>query len=302
MIRRGVVLFGTVMSGLGVSGVASGDSRGEVFPVLPLEGEITVDGDLADWRGVGPGRVLELSDSDWKPDEESPSGESDKETERSVRIWAGHRDGRFHLAAQWADETRNAIYKPWKFNRERYVRSSTIDDMFVARWQVGESSFPACMLSNAIYRTDVWRWSAGRSNLARMADDMTHHFSSRPFDQPAREYAGNRGLVYFLNVSDAGFPGWQSVPQPKAGGGDVVPSVAREGAPSGSRADVEAVGVWKDGVWSLEMSRKLVTGDPEDVAFAPGGESVGQFAVFYAGYRLRKFITRPVVLRFMTGG
>ena len=39
------------------------------------------------------------------------------------------------------------------------------------------------------------------------------------------------------------------------------------GKPSGSRADVRAKGVWKDGYWTLEFSRKLVTGYPDDVQF-----------------------------------
>jgi hypothetical protein len=52
--------------------------------------------------------------------------------------------------------------------------------------------------------------------------------------------------------------GWQA--------GDVLPGrlVSRTGA-QGSAADNSAVkGVWKDGVWTVEFTRKLDTGHPED--------------------------------------
>ena len=52
--------------------------------------------------------------------------------------------------------------------------------------------------------------------------------------------------------------------------GDTVPSMIVE-AFTGSRADVESKGVWKDGVWTIEIKRKLVTtGDKakeQDVQF-----------------------------------
>ncbi|MFQ5900556.1 MAG: HD domain-containing phosphohydrolase [Thermodesulfobacteriota bacterium] len=37
--------------------------------------------------------------------------------------------------------------------------------------------------------------------------------------------------------------------------------------PTGSRGDIDAKGVWKDGKWSLEIKRRLVTGHNDDVQF-----------------------------------
>jgi PAS domain S-box-containing protein len=37
--------------------------------------------------------------------------------------------------------------------------------------------------------------------------------------------------------------------------------------PIGSRGDIDAVGMWKDGFWNLEFSRRLVTGNADDVQF-----------------------------------
>ncbi|MEO5334462.1 MAG: ethylbenzene dehydrogenase-related protein, partial [Magnetococcus sp. YQC-5] len=279
---------------------ASGEAEThyETFQVMPLDTPITVDGAIEDWGAQGheQGRQVSLTNSDWEESEQE-SVDSTSSLEKHVRIWTGYHKEHFYLAAQWRDETQNAIYKPWKLSQENYQRTRTVDDMFVVRLKL-DDSFQQCMLSNNPYRTDIWRWSAGRSNLSGVADDMLHAFSKNPFDKPAREYEGKNGTVYFLNVLDAGYSGWQTSPQPKAGSGPVVASIVKAGEPAGSRADVLAVGKWQDGVWTLEMSRNLNTKDPDDAVFVIGGKNVMQFAIFYAGYKLRKFITQPIVFQF----
>ncbi len=50
--------------------------------------------------------------------------------------------------------------------------------------------------------------------------------------------------------------------------------------PTGSVTDVAAKGVWGDGGWTLELSRKLDTGNADDVAFARGGAVKGGIAAF----------------------
>lgn len=48
--------------------------------------------------------------------------------------------------------------------------------------------------------------------------------------------------------------------------GDEVPGIVTT-ALQGDRGDISAKGVWKDGVWTLEWSRKLVTGGKTDIQF-----------------------------------
>ncbi|MBF0161955.1 MAG: hypothetical protein HQL88_06680 [Magnetococcales bacterium] len=295
------MLFGGVAA-LSVVPAWADSSAYAVWVVPPLARPIAVDGKLDDWSAPEQGGdwTLTLTDSDWQPEgAEAGAAARPEEPDKQVRIRMGHRDGRLYLAAQWPDKTQNALYRSWKLSHGQYVRANAGDDMFVVRFQLGDS-FNRCMLTNTPYRTDLWRWSAGRSNLAGVADDMSHAFSDRPFDQPAREYEGNKGLVYFLSRPDEGYPGWQSVPQPGPGTDAVVPGIVKAGTPSGSRADVTATGVWENGQWTLEMARAFDTGDPGDVVFVAEGERVAQFAVFYAGYRLRKFVTAPVLLQFST--
>ena len=39
--------------------------------------------------------------------------------------------------------------------------------------------------------------------------------------------------------------------------------------PTGSRADIRAKGAWRDGVWTVEMARRLDTGNPDDLQLDP---------------------------------
>lgn len=61
--------------------------------------------------------------------------------------------------------------------------------------------------------------------------------------------------------------------------GDILPHpVVQE--PSGSVADIRASGVWKGGRWTLELKRKLNTGNPDDRVLEPGKVYDIGFAVF----------------------
>ena len=48
----------------------------------------------------------------------------------------------------------------------------------------------------------------------------------------------------------------------------------------GSIADIKAKGVWKNGMWTLELKRKMNTGHGDDIAFKKGQAIKGGIAVF----------------------
>ena len=60
-----------------------------------------------------------------------------------------------------------------------------------------------------------------------------------------------------------------------------MPKYVLTPSPSGSVVDVTARGVWVDGSWRLELSRKLSTGNDDDVALPQQPDNVlGGIAVF----------------------
>jgi hypothetical protein len=59
-----------------------------------------------------------------------------------------------------------------------------------------------------------------------------------------------------------------------------MPKYELSSSVSGSIADVSARGVWRDGYWTLELSRVLDTGHPDDVVLHPGRDVAGGVAIF----------------------
>ena len=53
---------------------------------------------------------------------------------------------------------------------------------------------------------------------------------------------------------------------------EIMPRYEVNLSPAGSIADVTAKGVWRDGRWHLEMSRKLDTGNPDDAVIPKAGQ------------------------------
>lgn len=266
----------------------------ERIPVLQLSGPVQVDGDLNEWASLGQSTYLPvpLHFSEWRTKDEE---NTEEEEDREARIMAGIYNQTLYFAIRWKDPTSNNFYKPWKFRRGKYQKQRKLDDLFVFRFRVGEK-FSRCMLSSTTYQTDLWRWSAGRSNLSGVADDMIHRFSGTPFDTPSVEYDGKRGTVYFQKQMDPGSGGWTDTPKPKRGSGLSVPGIITEKPPEGSRSDVLAKGQWNEGYWSLEVSRSLKTSDPDDVVFKPGAVSEFQIGAFFSGYKLKKFISKILEL------
>ncbi|MFQ5887704.1 MAG: ethylbenzene dehydrogenase-related protein, partial [Candidatus Hydrothermarchaeales archaeon] len=144
---------------------------------------------------------------------------------------------------------------------------------------------------------DIWHWKASRTNPVGYADDKwmddtlvegyeeedkeaAHRADSKvaggyrenvnPYKSGPRYYEPNP-----IDALDAKFILQSEIYNGEAieitsdivfREGDTIPGYILEKV-SGSRGDMEAKGVWEDGVWSLELKRKLNTGHDDDVQF-----------------------------------
>jgi hypothetical protein len=135
-----------------------------------------------------------------------------------------------------------------------------------------------CMLAGAEVQTDLWTWRAGRTDASGYAEDATMVLSFQRIPRVNSYQTRNGRTVWVKEEPDAGSLPYQAQVV-GAYAGDRIPRYVPR-TPSGSMADVQAKGSWKDGYWTVEFSRKLVTGDPADVVFAPGREISFSVAVF----------------------
>lgn len=142
---------------------------------------------------------------------------------------------------------------------------------------------------------ELWQWRGYRSNPARAADDG-YVLEYRNFDAGGNPFfnnwdGGNNQPRFMFdpkkNNGRAGLTAAQfrspkapilsaanRVPyDPKFGwkNGDLMPKYGSD-TPKGSAADnAPVVGTWAKGTWTLLWTRKLSTGNPDDIALKPGG-------------------------------
>jgi hypothetical protein len=77
--------------------------------------------------------------------------------------------------------------------------------------------------------------------------------------------------------------------------GAVIPSTVLR-MPEGSVGAWRARGIWRDGRWTLEMSRKLDTGHPDDKTFRPGGLYTWAPAIHHGSGRRWHWVGYPYQL------
>jgi hypothetical protein len=234
--------------------------------------EPSVDGDLSEWGREG-----------WTAIPVKPAMDKDADNftgEITVEMKTAVSGDMFYLAAKWPDDNEDLEYKNWVWKGKKYKRDKKLDDMFAVRFYMS-GDYDESMITEKTYTVDVWLWSAGRSNSAGRARDMWHHVTTK-VTEDAAEYKTESGkIVYIKKHKDEGTPSFDNNKiDRKSNQGKKVPSFALNSDASGSVTDVQAKGVWKDGYWHLEMSRKLDTGHSDDAAFVPGNSLLGAIAVF----------------------
>ncbi len=185
-----------------------------------------------------------------------------------------------------------------KSDVRKFLPSSRTDDM--AGWDQTKSAAEVAKLKADGGFVDLMQWRAHRSNPVGMADDG-YVLQYRLFDAGKNPFgwnvdrktmtpkymlhAGKVGMKS-LTLADVGDPNKpvalireeNAVPYDPAAGwkkDDVLPGrlLSRADA-KGSAADNDAVkGVWENGTWTVEWTRKMNTGHPEDDKVLEEGKS-----------------------------
>jgi hypothetical protein len=195
----------------------------------------------------------------------------------SVRaLWSPER---IWLLVRWPDRSRDDAHRPWVWSREKqaYVAGREVEDALSLAF-AREGRMGDCMLAGTEAASDLWTWRAGRTNPSGYAEDGTLTLSLQRVER-ANAYAARNGrTVWVREEADAGSRPYQAQVA-GAFAGDRIPSTIPR-TPSGSMGDVEARGSWSDGHWTVELSRRLSTGDPADAALEPGREAFLSVAVY----------------------
>lgn len=263
-----------------------------VFSTTPLHADTTIPVVKLTQSPVIDGLATEWGEDHWTSIPLLPAVKEDQKNKTgklNVDLKMGITEDRLFIVARWPDNEANVDYRPWKWRGKKYKQSKKRDDMFAIRFDMG-GDYYECMFSKKDYKVDLWQWSAGRSNTSNLAEDYVHIISTKPLEKSAEYDLPEGGIVYIQKIRDAGDRIY-TINKPKnkrKQQGKTVPGIKIIGGGSGSLIDVSAKGTWKEGFWTLELSRKLNTGYADDVSFTSIKTIKGAIAVFNKGYAEHK--------------
>ncbi|MEN8180820.1 MAG: ethylbenzene dehydrogenase-related protein [Pseudomonadota bacterium] len=171
---------------------------------------------------------------------------------------------------RFPDTTENRVHKmlQWDKEMEIYKPGPTREDAIILKWSMEPLPVDLSLTSEQPYKADIWYWKSYRTGHAGYADDKYQIYSNLPLPKSKRLLSGEGNTFYLIRKGDAGQSAYQGA-SPIEYQGEETPAYKLR-KPSGSRADVRAKGQWNNGFWSVEFSRKLVTGHHDDVALEAG--------------------------------
>lgn len=240
-----------------------------VINVTPLKSAPTLDGSDSDWSAVSAATLPLKNDK--------PDGRSNVE---SISIKAGVFGDKVYFLLQWKDDSEDNQHKPytWDAAKNKYIKGTQQEDR-VALQFVMSGDYDVNWLSGNTFTADTWHWKAARSNPAGIAQDKRTIIGKVAAKKAFKGTAADGSTIYIKRPSDAGDKLYKTQRYKKKES-DVMPKYIVNKNPTGSIADVKAKAIWGNGMWTLELSRKLNTGNSDDVVFQSGRALKGGIAVF----------------------
>jgi Ethylbenzene dehydrogenase len=229
-----------------------------------IDHPIRLDGQIDDWQSV-TGTVVPLSGT----------GGADR-----AELRAAIRGDRIYVLAIWDDPSENNLHKPYQWSEasQSYEKTEAMEDRFALSMQLS-GEFTANKLDGSEFTADVWHWKAHRSNPAGLAHDKWWRVSRTPFEKSRAFETPSGETVHLARPSDAGDQLYKVV-QYHIKQREVMPLYEINREARGSIADVAAKGVWRDGRWYLELSRRLDTGHDDDAVIPANGTMPFAIALF----------------------
>ncbi len=190
-------------------------------------------------------------------------------TSTPLTLRAVYTETDIYLIAVWNDSSKDDQgHRTWKWDAEKKAYGEDVDreDMFAVGFEhTGE--FVADMLAGVEATWDLWHWKAFRTNPQGYAMDKTHRDTNVQPAGSANKHTTKDGRdTWIARPQDAGDTVEVQQSAPTAFKGERVPRYSA-GRPTLSAADVKAKGSWADGKWTVEFSRRLNTGQPDDTLF-----------------------------------
>ena len=221
-----------------------------------------------------------------------------------VKMQAAYDGDYLVIRSEWADATESLGKAAWTWDGAAFTKSGD-EDRIMITWPIGNNAdFASKGCAAACHNVaenedewwmgsedpavsyDSWHWKSTRTNPVGYSDDQWWNVLEDPtaFDSSRRSDAKDSG-GYTDNVNEAKdgpkfmsakgaaetfiFAGDEvEIDTTTLAAGDIIPGFVIAMA-VGSRGDIEASGVWSDGVWVVVQRRALNTAHDDDTTFVP---------------------------------
>ena len=192
-----------------------------------------------------------------------------------IQIKSVYDDSTIFFLVSFPDKEESRLHRSWIWNKEKemYEEGPAREDVFVFKWKLNDRTQDLSIFSDETYEADIWYWKAGRSDPQGFADDKIQRLFSLSMKGTFEVTSKSGKKMYILRQGDAGKSTYKTQIYIDYEGDMVHRYILRQ--PKSSRADVKAKGVWKDGRWTIEFARALVTGNGDDVNFRTLDKSYG---------------------------
>lgn len=170
------------------------------------------------------------------------------------------------VLVRFPDPDESRTHKSWVWNQSQkvYEMGPDREDIFVIKWYMEFDPKGLSLFAGKPHKADVWYWKANRTDPSGYADDKIQFLKTEREKRDTKITASDGTVLYLTRKGDQGDGAYASnlVVEYKS---DQEPRFVNV-SPSGSRADVKAKGVWRDGEWTIEFKRALNTGHGDDLA------------------------------------
>jgi hypothetical protein len=209
------------------------------------------------------------NDNAWKSAPEIQT--LDISSQRPITMRWVHSSDSIFLLASYPDAAPSITHKSWLWQPQEKVYKALGDreDMLVLKFSMVGNDRNISFRDAEPYRADVWFWKACRTNGSGYADDKWQALLTEGGKDTVDVPSPKSGKLYLTRQGDAGKAAYTDT-LPLEYETDLVAGF-KPNPSDGSRADIRAKGVWKDGFWTIEFSRKLNTRHDDDVQFQVGG-------------------------------
>jgi hypothetical protein len=254
----------------------------ETIPVVQLDSPPQIDGNAEDWKAYQPVDVPLEGNLNIK----------------NVSVLSGIAGDEVFFLFQWKDDTHDTEHKPyiWDATKGKYSSGEQAEDRFAINFGM-DGDFTYDWISGNSFTADMWHWKAARTNPIGLANDKQTIITTEETKKAYKVKASNGKDIYILRPSDAGDQLYTTV-RYATKEKDIMPKYILNENAKGSVSDVKAKGTWKDGQWTLELKRKLNTGNADDVVFTPGTAVSAAIAVFDHSGNEKHNISKTLTIQF----